>query len=235
MRITRFAIVLGATSVFAGGIVAVAATQAGGGHGPSDAKEVSGPSVGPAGQTGKLHYLENTARPYAGGAQDFGPFRLLPAGTQYIPRPLPTELADAPTPADADVSALQSSSLWLDPPRGFATSGAAGRTWLGKVDEARFVWRSPEGKTIRANVSSVHDWERPLDVYLVYSDSLISVLPEMISDHYAIVNQPAAGAAPNVGYVTVFANNKILELSSPDLDQDYLKSIVSELIAQVRP
>lgn len=57
----------------------------------------------------------------------------------------------------------------------------------------------------------------------------------MISDHYAIVNQPAAGAAPNVGYVTVFANNKILELSSPDLDQDYLKSIVSELIAQVRP
>lgn len=233
MRINNLAIVVGAALVFAGSMIAVAATQNRGG--PSTAKEVAGPSVGPAGQTGELHYLENTARRYAGDAQDFGPFRLLPAGTQYIPRPLPTELTGKPTPHPVSLDELKASQLWVDAPEGLELAQASGDEWLGKAINAQFLWRTADGKSVQATVSIVEDWQKPLDVYLVYPDSLLRVAPVMIDGHYAIVNEPSTGPAPNVGYVSVFVNNKLLYLSSPDLDQKALQRYAAILLPAIRP
>ena len=201
--------------------------------GKSQLQEVPGPAVGPAGQTGELHYFEGTpATEYNGGAKEYGPYRLLPAGTKYIVRPFPEDKAPGAMTRTAGPSAVGASSLYIRPPDGFTLADGWVVAYDGFDHEASFTWTAP-GATVWAAYAAVDDWRLPLDVYLYFNDSPLVVRPAMIGGYYAIVEEPRKGPAPNVGKVELYVNGRALVLRSPDLGQDRLEAIAAEVAKSI--
>ena len=217
----------GAASLIAAGMTAAAIV--GNGDGPSSARQIAGPSVGPAGQTGDLHYLENPAKPWDGTSQQWGPYRLLPAGTRYIERPLPPDRAPHQAEQATDPSIWRSSPLAVQPPAGFTEKQGKAVLYDGQVGELWFTWVGSEG-TVNAGVGQLLDWRLPMDVYLYYDDSPLVIRPVKIEGFPAIIEEPRAGPAPNVGRVEVAAKGKVFVLRSPDIGQDRLESIAAEIV-----
>lgn len=197
---------------------------------PSWSKEVSGPGVGPAGQTGELHYLENPAKPYQGGARQFGPYRLLPPGTRYIERDYPADTAPREFTETADPSLFTGSELYIPPLAGYAEKSANAVLRNSTPILVQLSWASAE-IALQVVVTAAPEWQMPLDVYLHFEDSPITVRSEMLSGHFAIVTEPTAGPAPNVGSVRVWLGGREIFLSSPNAGQDRLRVIAETILA----
>jgi hypothetical protein len=222
----RILVVIIAGLGLAGMLSLVTAVQ----EGPSKSRQVAGPPVGPAGQTGTITYLENPARPYSGGAQNFGPYRLIPPGSQ---KPTRVNPSDNPV-AISDESVLQASSLYLHPLEGFAARRTSGvLSGSGEPIQVAQVWESEAG-TVAVVVNSVTPESQPIDVALHFDDSPIEVRPVEIAGQPAILTLPRTGPAPNVGSVRVWLGSAELFLSSPDLDHDALTNLAAELVIQSR-
>jgi len=233
LKLKSAKVISGLAALLLAGLVVGAMAQGSGG--PSQAREVAGPSVGPYGQQGELHYFENPAHEYSGGAKEFGPYRLLPAGTKYIPRP-PKDPRPATSVEEVrDVARWKGTNLDVPAPKGFVERRAAATVIDGTtIDAVSFAWSSPSG-TIYAVVHSVAEDRLPLDVYLTFDDSPIEERPVMIAGYHAIVEQPRSGPAPNVGYVAVYVAGRSIDLHSPDMGQDRLVQVAQELLSRTPP
>ncbi len=210
------------------GLVARAATDDPGGR----SREVEGPAVGPSGQTGELTWLENPAKPYAGGATAHGPYRLLPPGTLYIPRDYPGDTGSRTFGETSDTMTLTESSLHIEPVEGYKASSERGTTRGGTIISIDSVWAGPTGETILVSSARVPDWMLPLDVYLFPQDSILKVVSVSIAGRPAIVEQPVSGPAPNVGHVRLWFDGSELVLRSPSVGQDRLVALAEEIARQ---
>jgi hypothetical protein len=192
-RSTLIAVALSATVT--AGLTATALAQRGGDN-PSRAKEVAGPAVGPAGQTGELHYFENPGKEYAGGATMVGPYRVLPPGTKYISRDWP-----GPVPKtieySADPATWSQTALVLPEPAGFRQTSAQATILDGtRVATVDYVWSSAAGQ-IHARVLVIPEARLPLDVYLTFDDSPIVNTVMKIEGGFAVAVASAQSPGPS--------------------------------------
>jgi hypothetical protein len=196
--------------------------------GPSEAVEVPGPSVGPSGQTGELHYLENPGTEYQGGARQFGPFRLLPPGVAFIPRPFQGEPATR-LEKRSEPTFREGNELALQIPTNFTEKSASAMVVNGKeVRRIDYVFTSPEGE-VSASTTPVAESSLPLDVYQYFDDSPLENVLKQFGDIFVVIEQPKTGPAPNVGYVNIYARGRLILLQSADVGQDRLLEIGLEL------
>jgi len=223
-------VVLGLCAALTVGLAATALAQRDGDH-PSRAGEVPGPTMGPSGQTGDLHYFENNGTAYAGGATFVGPFRLLPPGTQFIPRPSRVQV---PRTVDrsADPNKWIGTQFELSAPPGFSEASAQATLLDGtRLDSVDYLWTGVEGR-VQGRITTIDDSQLPLDVYLTFDDSPIVITVQPIPGGFAVIEQPRKGPAPNVGYVNAYFAGRLLLLESPDLGQDRLLQIAQEVVSR---
>lgn len=200
---------------------------------PGRAREVTGVTIGPSGQTGELHVFENPTTGNVGGATEFGPFRVLPAGAAGIPRPAPPEEATKMRSQSSDPAVWRDSGLAVDPPAGFVQFAAQATLLDSEVDRVDYQWKGPEG-TVVGVIARVPAWRLPIDVYQRFPDSRLQVTTEMIEGYYAVIEEPKSGPAPNVGRVQVYVATigqlgRGIVLSSPDMGQDKLRAVAASL------
>lgn len=205
----------------------------GGQESPSTAKRIPGPSVGPAGQTGPITYLENPATPFTGEAKSFGPFRLLPPGTKYIDR----DGGFSPSPGDItssnDIATVRASPLYVAPVPDAQEIELTEERLKGDPFRFTATWATG-GKSIHLARVRYPDNQLPIDIYLHFPDSRVQVRPEMIAGKYAIVTEPASGPAANVGDVAIWLDGSLLWLWSPHADHTELRNIAAQLAATTR-
>ena len=212
--------------------LSVAAVAQNSNQGPSLAKEVSGPNIGPSGQTGELHYLENPGNEFSGGSTTFGPYRLLPPGTKFIPR-----FAEGPPPKLIERTTEKRSwpdrTLDLEPPNGLQEKRATATVLDGaRVDSIEYVWTDGTQEILVLSML-VSEEMLPLDVYLPFDDSTLAIKTMRMSETtFAVIEQPRAGPAPNVGYVSVYSLGRLLTFQSPDVGQDRLLDIAKLVAGQ---
>ncbi|PFG74140.1 hypothetical protein A9A59_1349 [Tepidiforma thermophila] len=226
MRVTSLLAVVTLAIAFSVMLTALAAAD--GPRGWSD--EVPGPERGPSGQTGQLTWLENPARPYAGGAEQVGPYRLLPPGTLYIERTYPGDTGARDFAETSSPDVLRRSALYFEPLPGFSVSSERGTVRDGQVIGIDSYWKNDAGDALIVSSAAVPDWMLPLDVYLYPTDSPLEVFTTTIAGRPAIVEQPSAGPAPNVGYVRVWLEGQEIVLRSPSMGQDRLIDLAARLV-----
>ncbi len=212
--------------------IGVVAAQ--GGSGPSQATEVSGPTIGPAGQSGELHYLENQAKDWDGTSTPFGPYRLLPPGTKFIERPFPEQEPAKGIEESSERARSQESALNVEPPSGFIEKTRSAMFVDGEVMSIGYVWTSGS-REIDASVDKVFPEQLPLDVYLTFDDSPFVVKPTQVGDHFVIVQQLRTGPSANQGWVASYDDGVSISLHSPTDGEDALTAVLSDLLARTPP
>ncbi len=193
-------------------------------------REVPGPAIGPAGQSGPIRYMENPGTPYSGGAVMHGPYRLLPPGTLPIERTYPGDSGSRDFSETRDRRVIDSSALKIvAPPAGYVARSTRALLRSGQVIGLDEVWEALGGNTVIVSAGTAPEWRLPLDVYLYMPDSLLEVLPITIAGRPAIVEQPRAGPAANVGHVRIWIDGIDVALSSPTLDQTKLVALAESM------
>lgn len=213
----------------AGGLVAVAAAQVGGGR----PHEVAGPAIGPSGQTGDLHYFEGKPKPWDGTFTQFGPYRILPPGIEVITRDDPFgSLQSAPVAFTTDRPQIEQSPAYVAPVMSFLETGITARLRGSVVTHVEAIWAA-DGATVIVMSDIVPESALPLDEYSSLAESALAPVgtATMIGGRYAIVSQPKAGPAPHIGYVRIWLNGTDLWLRSDDLGQDKLVAIAEAISA----
>lgn len=159
---------------------------------------------------------------------EFGPYRVLPPGTAFIdrdygPAPAPTDFVDT-----SDASAIEQWSAYVAPPNGVSQQSLSARTLKGVPLQVFATW-SQNGARIDVVVTDYPDAMLPIDVYLHPSDSPIAVRTETLAGKPAVIEEPAAKPAAGVGYVAIWLGDVELALRSPDVGQDVLREIASQV------
>ena len=198
---------------------------------PSQANRIPCPAVGPAGQTGEMTCYESIPSPYAGGAKEFGPYRLLPPGTKFIERDYGIPPASSDFTEVADKTAIRNWRIYVAPPGGAVERTLAGRALRNDPLQVFSTW-DVEGKTVNVIATAYSGALLPIDVYLYFPSSRISVSAEMIGGRYVIVDQPTTGPAPNVGYVAVWLDGFEIAFRSPEHDHKVLRALAEAIIAK---
>ncbi|MGE3075814.1 MAG: hypothetical protein AB7O30_14385 [Dehalococcoidia bacterium] len=183
------------------------------------------PSRGPSGQDSPATWLANPATAYSGGAEDFGPYRLLPPGTEYIRREYTDQNPATSITEATDVAVLRDSELYIPPLQGFDEVQIRGLMRDSEVLAVDQVWKSHDGALIYLSVGRIPSWMLPLDVYLYPDDSILQVFTTTIDGRPTVIEQPRNGPSANVGYVRVWLNGQELALRSPSIDQVQLSEI----------
>ena len=210
------------------GVVAAALSQTSDGR-SSLATEVPGPSVGPSGQTGDLHYLENPGTEYRGGAEEFGPFRLLPPGTKFIERA--SRGVPATSVEEVDRPAVwEDSDLVLSIPTEVQADRISATVVNGEsLAQLNYALSARDGG-LTATVMRVSDSSLPLDVYRPLADSPLEIVTTQRNGAYVVIEQRRSGPAPSSGYVSIYADGRLLTLYSQELGQDRLAEIGLQLV-----
>jgi hypothetical protein len=165
--------------------------------------------------------------PFAGGEVEFGPYRLLPPGTKFIERDYGTPPAPDDFRDEDDPETLRAWPMYVPPPEGVRELSLAGQVVRGKPFQVRAEWER-DGKVVHAVMTDYPETLLPLDVYLHPAESRIMVKAEMIEGRFAIIQEPLAGPAPNVGYVAIWLDGVELALRSPEFGHDTLRSLAAD-------
>jgi hypothetical protein len=174
---------------------------------------------------------ESIPSPYTGGAKEFGPYRLLPPGTKFIERdygnpPLTSDFADV-----TDQPRIRSWRTYVAPPEGVLERTLAGRSLRGEPLQILATW-DVRGKPVDVITTAYPSQLLPIDVYLHFPDSRISVTAETIGGRFAIVDQPSAGPAPNVGYIAIWLDGFEVAFRSAEHDHKVLRSLAETVAAR---
>jgi hypothetical protein len=182
-----------------------------------------------------VRYLENPAKPYTGGAESFGPYRLLPPGVLMPERSYPNAPTSRSFADTTDRTVFGSSNLYVTTPAGYTEKSVRAKLADGQLLDVDAVWER-DGKIIAVTMTKVDFASLPLDVPLYFPDSRLSIKTTSIGGRPALIEQPTAGPAPNVGYVRVWLDGRELVLTSPNLRQDELANLAATLVAgSVKP
>jgi hypothetical protein len=225
-----------ASSAIALGLVA--STEVFGGESPATAKNVAGPPVGPSGQRGPLRYLENTGKEYDGHAKEFGPYRLIPAGTAYVLRDYPDDKEERSFNETKSKGGLPKLPLIIaNPSPGWKETGFSAATRNGRAIFTTSLWESADGKRAAVSIVEVQAWALPIDIYLTFDDSLTLVTPDAIHGFPAITEGPnpsrlgGTPPPPPGGTVRVYFGGGELILQSDNVPIGELKAIAESLLA----
>lgn len=159
-----------------------------------------------------------------------GPYRLLPPGTLPIVRTYPGDSGSRDFSETRDQRVIDASPLKnVAPPSGYVARSTRALLRSGQVIGLDAVWDASGGNTVTVSAGTAPEWRLPLDVYLYMPDSLLEVLPITIAGRPAIVEQPRAGPAANVGHVRIWIDGIDVTLSSPTLDQNKLVALAESM------
>ncbi len=203
------------------------------GESPSQSKSVPGPAIGPSGQTGDLHYFENPAKEFDGTSEKFGPYRLLPLGTKFIPRAYPDDKAPRDFSETKDSVLLSASKAHVLRPTGFVETNLSGTLRNGAPIVLSATWISGK-RTVTVASAPVQQWALPIDVYLHFPDSLIAVKPVMIGGWPGIVTRPTSGPVAGIGSVQIWLDGIEVVFTSADLNRDEVTAIAEAVVTEAK-
>lgn len=221
------------------GTVTTFAAVSGAKDSPATARPVDGPSTGPSGQTGELTYLDDTGSDYAGGADEFGPYRLVPPGTKQIVREYPQDTEAREFSESHSRSDLPSSRLLVAPDDDWTESAFRALLRNGRVVEVSALWEGSGGISVSLLLMEVPDWALPLDTYLTFPDSLTTLAPAMIAGHYAILDGPnedrqqGVPPPPPGGTVRIYFGGGELIVQSDVLPVAEVAELAADIVARI--
>lgn len=163
----------------------------------------------------------------------FGPYRLLPPGSELENRVIPPALREG-FGETTDHAVIMAAAIYIAPPDGFEAVGLRAATVGDEVVAISHEWVGPGG-TVTISTLVVDEDQLPIDIVRETSGGRITVQTATLAGREAIITVPGPTVAPSLGAVRVWLGGWEMVLVSTVLDIEALRALAERLAAGAEP